>query len=210
MKKIVLILLSFLLSFVACQETEPARVTVTSVVLSVTSMELEEGQSDMITATVSPFDADNKIVIWTTSDASVATVTDGLVTACKVGTAMINATTDDGGKTATCQVKVNARNVPVISVSLDRTSAEMFVSDELTLTATVNPDNASNKNVSWVSSDPSVASVTNGKVKAVSAGNATIIVNTEDGDKTATCEVMVTEAKDEGANERLEENEGNW
>jgi uncharacterized protein YjdB len=117
---------------------------------------------------------------------------------------------EDGGKTATCEIKVNAKTVSVTSVTLDRTSAELTVGDELTLTATVNPENATNKNVTWSSSNPSVATISNGKVTALKAGSATIIVSSVDGGKTATCEVMVTENSDESSNERLEENEGNW
>ena len=154
-------------------------------------MTLEEGESQKLTATVSPSNAENKTVLWTSSNSSVASVKDGLVSAIKSGKATITAKSDDGGKTVTCEVTVKAKVYPVESVSLDKTSYEMTEGDEFTLTATVKPDNATNKNITWSSSNTSVASVSNGKVAALKAGTATITVKTEDGSKTATCEVNV-------------------
>ena len=74
---------------------------------------------------------------------------------------------------------------------MDKTSATLTEGDDLTLTATVNPSNATNKTVTWSSSDKTVAAVSDGKVAALKAGRATITVTTEDGGKTATCEVIV-------------------
>ena len=191
MKKVVLTLLSFLLFFFACIEIEPTRIAVTSVILSATSIELEEGDSHALTATVSPSDAENKTVIWTSSNASVATVDEGVVTACKEGKATITVTTDDGGKTATCEVIVSPKLISVTEIKLDVTSAEMIEGDELQLNVTIIPDNATNKNVTWTTSNSSVASVSDGKVTALKPGTATIVATTKDGGKTATCEVTV-------------------
>ncbi|MBR5274070.1 MAG: Ig domain-containing protein, partial [Bacteroidales bacterium] len=85
----------------------------------------------------------------------------------------------------------NAKIYPVTGVSLDKTAYEMTEGDEFLLTATITPDNATNKNVTWSSSDSSVASVVNGKVTALKAGTATITVKTEDGDKAASCSLTV-------------------
>ena len=175
---------------IGCTE-EPAPIAVASVTLDSSSMTLVEGESQKLTATVSPSNAENKEVIWTSSNSSVASVKDGLVTAIKVGEATITVKTDDGGKTAACKVTVKAKVYPVESVSLDRTSVELTEGDEITLNATVKPDNATNKNVTWSSSNSSVAKVVNGKVTALKEGYAIIIVSTEDGGKTATCEVVV-------------------
>ena len=175
---------------IGCTE-EPAPIAVASVTLDSSSMTLVEGESQKLTATVSPSNAENKEVIWTSSNSSVASVKDGLVTAIKVGEATITVKTDDGGKTAACKVTVNAKVYPVESVSLDRTSVELTEGEEITLNVTVKPDNATNKNVTWSSSDESVAKVVNGKVTALVPGNAVITVKTEDGGKTATCEVTV-------------------
>ncbi len=180
-----------------CQVTVLMKVVpVSSVSLDKTSVELTEGDETTLTATVNPDNATNKNVTWKSSDNSVATVSDGKITALNAGTTSITVTTEDSGKTATCEVKVNAKTVepeviPVSSVSLDKTSVELTEGDETTLTATVNPDNATNKKVSWKSSNTSVAIVSGGKVTALKAGTTTITVTTEDGGKTATCEVTV-------------------
>lgn len=177
-----------LLLAISCQKEV---IAVSSVSLNAESAKLTEGEEIQLVATVSPNNAENKKVIWISNDVSIASVVDGKVTALKVGKATITVKTDDGGKTATCEVTVNAKGYPVTSVELDKTSVEMTEGDELTLTATVLPNNAINKNVTWNSSDNLVASVSNGKVTALKEGKATVIVKTEDGDKTATCEVTV-------------------
>ena len=159
--------------------------------LDKTSYEMTEGDELTLTATINPNNATNKNVSWKSSNTSVATVSNGKVTAVKAGSAIITVTTEDGSKTATCEVTVNAKVYPVTGVTLDKASHEMTEGDEFTLIATVNPSNATNKNVSWKSSNTSVAIVSNGKVTAVKAGSATITVTTEDGSKTATCEVTV-------------------
>ena len=111
----------------------------------------------------------------------------GKVTAGKAGTATITAKAGD--QSVTCEVTVTA--IPVTSISLDQTSLTMKSGDTVVLTATVGPANATDKTVSWSSSDGSVASVdANGKVTAGKAGTATITAKA--GDKTATCPVLVT------------------
>ena len=175
-----------------CEVTVNSKVyPVTGVTLDKTSATLTEGDELTLTATVNPDNATNKNVTWTSSNGTVASVSNGKVTALKAGKATITVKTDDGGKTATCEVTVNAKVYPVTGVTLDKTSATLTEGDEITLTATVNPDNATNKNVTWSSSNSSVASVSNGKVTALKAGKATITVKTDDGGKTATCEVII-------------------
>ena len=186
----VLNLVILTLGLISCTE-EPAPIAVSAVTLNSTSMTLVEGDTQTLIATVSPSNAENKKVIWTSSNSSVASVKEGVVTALKAGKATVTAKSDDGGKTATCEVTVNAKVYPVTGVTLDKTSYEMTEGDEFTLTATVNPSNATNKNVSWKSSNTSVATVSNGKVTALKAGTTTITVTTEDGSKTATCSVTV-------------------
>ena len=180
-----------LLMAISCQK-EPQVVKVESVSLNTTSLTLVEGDSQSLTATVSPSNADNKKVSWSSSNSSVATVDDrGTVTAIAPGTATITAKTEDGGKTATCSVTVNSRVISVESVSLDKTELELIEGDKATLVATVLPENADNKNVIWNSSNEEIATVEDGVVTAIKEGEATITAKTEDGEKTATCSVTV-------------------
>ena len=170
---------------------EKATVSVTDVTLNKVSATLTEGDTLTLTATVAPSNATNKNVTWSSSDATVATVSNGVVTAKKAGTATITVTTADGSKKATCTVTVKAKTIAVTGVTLDQSTATRTVGNSVTLTATVSPSNATNKNVIWSSSDTTVATVSNGVVVAKKAGTATITVTTEDGGKTATCAVTV-------------------
>ena len=164
---------------------------VTGVTLDKTSVELTEGDELQLVATVTPSNATNKNVTWSSSDETVAKVVGGKVTALKTGVAKITVTTSDGGKTAECTVVVIAKTYPVTGVALDKTSAELTEGDELVLTATITPSNATNKNVTWSSSDETVAKVVGGKVTALKTGVAKITVTTSDGGKTAECDVTV-------------------
>ena len=175
-----------------CKLTVKAKaVCVTSVKLNSSTLTLTEGNIEKLTATVYPDDATNKNVTWTSSNTSVATVSEGTVKALKTGTATIKVTTTDGGKTAECKVTVNAKVVSVKSVKLNKSALTLTEGDIEKLTATVYPDDATNRNVTWTSSNPSVATVNNGTVNALSAGTTTIKVITADGAKTAACQVTV-------------------
>ena len=175
-----------------CQVTVKAKViSIESVSLNKSSLTLTEGDSETLTAVITPSNATNKGVTWTSSDPSVATVNDGIVKALKAGTATIKVITDDNGKTAECQVAVKAKVIRVESVSLNKSSLTLTEGDSETLTAVVTPSNATNKGVTWTSSNPSVATVNNGIVKALKAGTATIKVTTADGGKTTECQVTV-------------------
>lgn len=175
---------------------EPATISVTGVSLDQSALTLTEEETATLTATVQPANATNQNVTWTSSNTSVATVQNGNVTAVGAGEATITVTTEDGGKTATCAVTVNAATVPVTGVTLSQTQASLYSNrtpNSLTLAATVAPDDATNKAVTWTSSNSTVATVdANGKVTAVAPGTATITVTTADGNKTATCAVTVS------------------
>ena len=167
---------------------------VTGVSLNAASITLNEGQTQTLTATISPSNAANKSVTWTSTNSSVAKVdANGVVTAVSKGTATITATTVDGGKTASCAVTVKR---PVTSIQLNKTSLVFYrLTSELTetLTATVIPYNAENTAVTWSSSNTSVATVSNtGVVTGKSKGSATITVTAQDGNgASATCQVEV-------------------
>lgn len=167
------------------------RVPVTAVSLDISSMAMKVGDTQTLTATVTPSNATDKTVTWSSSNSSVATVSSsGVVTAKSIGSATIVVKTTDGGKTATCSVTVSP--VSVTSVTLNKYSLSMYENDTETLIATVSPSNATNKTVSWSSSNSAVVTVnSSGQVSAIAAGNAVITVTTEDGQKTATCSVNV-------------------
>ena len=168
-----------------------ATVAVSSITLSQTNLNLSVGAEPVtLTATVAPAEATDKTVTWSSSDATVAKVEGGKVTALKEGSATITVTANgDTNVTATCAVKVSAATVSVTSVTLDKTNLELEVNGTYTLTATVAPNNATDKTVTWTSSDATIAKVENGKVTALKDGTATITAKA--GDKTATCSVTV-------------------
>ena len=171
---------------------QPATVPVQSVELNQTTLELIAGKEATLTATVKPDDATNKTVTWSSNNETVATVdNNGKVTAKAAGEAIITAKVGD--KQATCNVKVTAADVAVESVTLNQSSLELVAGKEATLTATVKPDNATNRTVAWESNATNVATVdNNGKVTAKAEGTA--IITAKAGDKTATCTVTVTKA----------------
>ena len=238
----------------------PEIIPVSQITLNKTETSISVGNSEKLTATVTPENAANKALTWASSDEDVATVApDGTVTAVKAGAATITATAADGsGKSAVCKVTVTGdttppahehsygdwskdgtnhwhectdaacpnRNesitdkathdydddadttcnicgyvrtvtpeiVPVSQITLNKAEASISVGNSEKLTATVAPENAANKALTWASSDEDVATVApDGTVTAVKAGAATITATAADGSgKSATCTVTVT------------------
>lgn len=179
----------------------------TSISLPAT-LELRPNGSDTLTVTPTPNDA-VPIFLWESSDTNIVAVDqDGNVTAVSNGTATITATSRQGRKTATCTVTVKdapSVTIPVIGVTLNHSAYTLHTDKDprsFQLIATVEPSNASNKAVSWQSSDTGIATVdASGNVTAVKEGTATITVTTTDGSKTATCTVTVkTDSSGGGGN----------
>ena len=172
------------------KETE---VAVNSVSLEPSTVTLTPGESYKLVPKFNPENATNQAVSWISSNTGVATVDEeGNVTAKKKGQTTITVTTQDGGKTATCLVKVI---VPVTGVSLSADNLSLKVGESQQLTASVQPSNASDKSVTWKSADKSIATVdSDGNVTAVKVGSTTITVTTKDGGKKASCQVTVTKA----------------
>lgn len=168
-------------------------VDVTDISLNKNSLTLNIGETATLTATVLPDNASDKVVKWMSSDAGVATVdAEGVVRAHSVGKAVIKAeSVSNPDVVASCEVTVVQ---PVTGVTLDATSIQLKeVGATYQLNATVFPEEASNKSVTWSSSDKSVCTVSkNGLVTAVGSGTATVSVATVDGGKTASCKVTVT------------------
>lgn len=165
---------------------------VTGVSLSKTSLEIIEGESVRLYSTIKPEYATNKKVSWSSSNPSIASVSDGNVKALREGFCIITVTTDDQAKTAQCEVNVKSNYIPVTGITLDKTYLSMTQYDTETLQVTVYPSDATNHKVSWYSDNPSVAKVdSQGKVTAVSSGTATITVESEDSSLSAVCVVTV-------------------
>lgn len=176
-----------------CKVTVISRVT--GISLSETTVELKPGETRRLTATVLPQNASNAEVTWYSDKESVAKVSQsGLVSAVSTGEATIHVVTSDGGKMATCLVKVGT---PVKGITLSISSKTLYVGDpSLDISATLTPANATDKSLEWSSSDPEVASIAPGAVlhaviKPLKPGKTTITATTKDGGFTASCEVTV-------------------
>ncbi len=162
-------------------------VPATGITLNHSTLSLAVGGSVALTATLTPENATDAVV-WSSNNKEIAEVSNnGTVTAKALGTATITATV--GSYTATCEVTVA---VPVTGVSLDKATMSLTAGSTGTLTATITPENATNKNLTWTSDNEAVVAVSDGVVSAVAAGTANITVTTADGGKTATCVVTVT------------------
>lgn len=167
----------------------PNYIAVSNVKLNKTSTTLSIGSTESLTGTVVPSNATNKDMTWTSSDNSIATVSNGKVTAKKTGTAIITVTS--GNKKATCIVNV-VNTISLKGISINKTTTTIKEQAAETLTITYSPSNATNKKITWKSSNTNIATVdNNGKVTAKKAGTATITAVSNDGGHVATCKVTV-------------------
>lgn len=169
-------------------------VSITGVKLDKTKLTMITGNNATLIATVTPDNATNKAVTYSSDNTSVATVSEsGLITAIGDGTAKIIVTTADGNFTAECDVTVSSNAIAVTGVSVSPTSATLKVGQTQKLTPTVTPSNAINKAVTYSSNNISVATVSeSGLITAVGVGTAKITITTTDGGYTATYNVTVT------------------
>ena len=177
----------------AFTDNETTTVDVEKVSLNKSATTLTEGESETLTATITPSNATgDKTVKWSSSNEAVATVdSNGKVTAKKAGTAVITATSSNG-KTAGCTVTVKQKEIAITGISLNKSTTSLTEGESETLTATITPSNATgDKTVKWSSSNEAVAAVdSNGKVTAKKAGTAVITVTSSNG-KSASCTVTV-------------------
>jgi uncharacterized protein YjdB len=164
---------------------------VMGVILDMPTQNLKVGQTDTLFAMVFPENATNKNVVWSSSDESIVTVKDGVVTAVGLGKVTITVTTMDGNFSASV---LGETIQPVSGVTLDTEKFDIRLGNSQTLKATVYPQNASNKNVVWESSDEKVATVVDGVVTGLSKGTATITVTTVDGGYSAKAVVSISAA----------------
>jgi uncharacterized protein YjdB len=173
-----------------------AKIPVTAVTLDKSSLSLEIGKAAVLTATVSPANATNKAVTWKSSNNDIAAVYgEGIVIAKAAGSSVITATTVDGNRTASCTITVNATNtvVSVTGITLDRTTTTLNIGEAMVLEARIIPSNATNKKVTWESSNPEVASVglNDGVIIPKTAGTTRITATTVDGSYKAYCDITV-------------------
>ena len=175
------------------KQLEISIIKVTGVKLSKTSLELEEGQSTTLKATVTPANATDKTVTWKSYDEQIATVTKaGKVTTKKVGTTTIVARC--GEQEVSCKVTVKEKPtiIKVTEIKISKSMLELEVGDTKMLSCSVIPNNAPEQTVVWESSNYLVVSVSqSGMVSAEKAGSATIVARC--GDVKASCNVTVKE-----------------
>ncbi len=165
-------------------------VKVTGVALNKNEASVYIGSYETLSATISPVNATNKGLTWSSENPDIVTVVNGRIKGVGVGKANVIVKTDDGNFTDTCEITVLPVNVS--SVHLNKDEATLLVGRSLTLRAVVEPENATNKKITWSSSDTDVATVTNeGYVEAKNLGETDITVTTEDQDKQAVCHITV-------------------
>lgn len=174
------------------ENQQGATIGVTGVSLNHNALTLNVGDTNTLTATISPSNATNQSVIWSTNNSSVATVSNGVVTAVSTGSAIITVVTVDGNYTATCSITVSDRTISVTGVSLSTHSVEMSsIGETYTINYTISPTNATNKNITWSSSAPTVATIEDYLITAKGDGTAIISIRTVDGGYSDTCTVTV-------------------
>jgi uncharacterized protein YjdB len=173
--------------------------------LDKSSLSLSKDGSYKLKATIAPANASLKDVDWKTSDANIAAIDqDGNVKGVSPGKATITAISVDGAFKAYCEVTVQESDVPVTGITLDKTKISLKEGSSQKLKATIAPADASLKEIDWMTSDSSVATVDqDGNVKAVSPGKATITAISVDKALKAYCEVTVEEQSQGGASSNL-------
>lgn len=176
-------------------------IALNKITLDKSELKMDLKQETELKATFDPYNATNVNLQWESSNPEIAKVENGKVTAMAKGTATITASS--GEKTATCNVIVSDKEyIAVTKITLDKTLT-VNVGKTATLTATINPDNATDKTVTWETSNEKIATVSaKGKVKAIKAGTATITATSSNGKK-ATCKITVKSTADDKRNEWL-------
>ncbi len=196
MKKILFALVAAAALLVGCQ---PKPVLVSKITLSQTTGSVVEGETLKLNAIVTPKEASNPELTWSSSNASVATVSgDGVVTGVAEGSATITAAATDGSNVKeTCAITVTKKVIPVSAVGINDHEITLKKGDTYQLVAVVSPADATTQTLAWASDKTDVATVdATGKVTAKAAGTATITATSTDGTNlSASCVVTVTEPK---------------
>lgn len=175
-----------------CKVTaERKEILPTSITLDKADVTMNVGETTKLKADVWPTDADNKSVIWNSDNEDIAKVSsDGVVTAVKAGKTKVYATTQANNLKAECEITVLQ---PVTGIEMDKASISFtYIGETVQLTAKLLPEDASNQNVTWESSDTKVAIVSKGKVVCTGFGTAVIYAVSADGGFMATCIINAT------------------
>ena len=177
----------------SCKKEKNQVIEVTGIELGESSVEMTVGTSHKLTATVLPENATEKGVVWESKDESIATVDqEGLVSAVKEGSTQIIVSTANGNFSTYCSVTVKKTGADVSGITIDKDELKLTVGNSFRLTATVLPENATEKGVVWESKDESIATVDQeGLVSAVKEGSTQIIVSTANGNFSAVCNVII-------------------
>ncbi len=175
--------------------TATCKVTVTTLVqgisLNHSTLDMFVGATEQLTASIQPATASNQAVTWSSNNTQVATVENGLVKAIGNGTATITVTTVDGNYSASCIVTVTTPIIPVTSIVLEQSVITLEPGKSKKLVATVLPENATNKTITWSSANTAVAEIAGEWLIAIAEGETTITATAENGGVTATCKVIV-------------------
>lgn len=176
--------------------------------LDCTSLQMKVDDEKQLAVSIEPEGAVAEDLEWTVDNRKVVTVKDGLVKAVGEGEAKVTVSCNDGNLAAVCRIKVTKEYVPVLvtEIELDPAKMEMNVGDKKTIKVSYIPNNAEPvTDLSWESSDASVAKVTDGVVEAMKAGSATITAKCMGGEVTAICAVTVKEVQtpDPGDEDKL-------
>jgi uncharacterized protein YjdB len=171
-------------------------IAVTGVTLNNTVFTVSVNGTGQLLATVAPTNATNKNVKWSSNIADIATVNaNGLITGISAGTAIVTATSEDGGFAASCVITVQEAVIPVTGMSLNKNILTVSVNGTEQLAATVAPANATNKNVKWGSNATNIATVSaEGVITGIATGAATVTATSEEGGFAASCVITVQEA----------------
>ena len=174
--------------------TEPSVISVTGIELNSAILSMNEGETKQLSYTIKPSNATNKTVTWRSSNNSVATVDNGLITCLKAGATDISVITEDGGYVSSCALTVNevSTQVPLQSISINPSAVELFPNGTTQLEVVYNPTNATNRSINWSISPEGIATVSlDGLVEAVMEGECVVTATSIDGNKIATCNITV-------------------
>ena len=173
----------------------------TAISLIPTKLHLKPGDTQELAVAFTPAEAVAEDIVWETSDASVAAVKDGVVTATGEGEATVTVKCNGGNLAAVCRVNVAEEYVAVYVTAMELTPSEMSLEagQKKTIAVTYLPEDAEEvTDLEWTTSNADVAKVENGTVEAVKAGKAVITAKCMDGTVTATCQVTVSEKDEPG------------